>query len=99
MKKVKPKYTLGPDVDLKREIVLDKNGRRITERRVEKMVKETLTQAVGRRSLTGTGIHSPEIKARVPLKLKKSLQREAKRRGLTSSELMRQAIEEFLRSA
>ena len=45
------------------------------------------------------GKQSPEIKARVPLKLKKSLQREAKRRGLTSSELVRQAIEEFLRSA
>lgn len=99
MKKIKPKYTLGPDVDLKREIVLDKNGRRITERRVEKIVKETLAKTVGRQSLTGTGVRSPEIKARVSLKLKKSLQREAKRRGLTSSELVRQAIEEFLRSA
>lgn len=99
MKKVKSKYTLGPDVDLRREIVLDQNGRRITERRAEKIVKETRAQSVGRQSLTGAGIHSPEIKARVPMKLKKSLQREAKRRGLTSSELVRQAIEEFLRSA
>ena len=76
MKKVKGKYTLGPD-----------------------LTEEVISQGVGRPSLTGVGKQSPEIKARVPLKLKKSLQREAKRRGLTSSELVRQAIEEFLRSA
>ncbi len=51
---------------------------------------------VGRPSLTGAGKHSPEVKARVPLQLKKTLQREAKRRGQTCSELVREALEDFL---
>ncbi len=99
MKKAKVKYTLGPDVDLDKEVVLDSNGRRITEARARQIARRTHELAVGRPSLSSPGVHSPEIKARVPLKLKKSLQREAKRRGQTSSELVRQAIEEFLRSA
>ena len=99
MKTAKVKYTLGPDVDLEKEVILDSNGRRITQARARQMVRHTLEQAAGRPSLTGAGIRSPEVKARVPLKLKKSLQREAKRRGQTSSELVRQALEEFLRTA
>lgn len=85
MKKVRVKYTLGPDVNLDKEIVFDTNGRRITEYRA----RQTHELVVGRPSLSGAGIQSPEIKARVPMKLKKSLQREAKRRGQTSSELVR----------
>ena len=99
MKKVSVKYTLGRDVDLKKEVVLDINGRRITEARARQIVREVHAQVAGRPSLTSAGVRSPEVKARVPMKLKKSLQREAKRRGQTSSELVRQAIEEFLRSA
>lgn len=99
MKKARVKYTLGPDVNLDKEIVLDTNGRRITEYRARQIARQTHEMVVGRPSLSGVGIQSPEIKARVPMKLKKSLQREAKRRGQTSSELVRQAIEEFLRTA
>ena len=99
MKKTKLKYTLGPDVDLDKEVVFDTNGRRITEARARQIARQTHDLVVGRPSLSSPGVHSPEIKARVPLKLKKSLQREAKRRGQTSSELVRQAIEEFLRGA
>lgn len=97
MKKARVTYTLGRDVDLDKEVVLDTNGRRITEARARQIARRTHELAVGRPSLSGVGVHSPEIKARVPMKLKKSLQREAKRRGQTSSELVRQAIEEFLR--
>lgn len=99
MKKAKVKYTIGRYVDLDKEVVLDTNGRRITEARARQIAKEVHEFAVGRPSLTSPGVHSPEIKARVPMKLKKSLQREAKRRGQTSSALVRQAIEEFLRTA
>lgn len=99
MKEVRVKYTLGKDVNLDKEIVLDSNGIRITEARARQIASRTHDLAVGRPSLSSPGVHSPEIKARVPLKLKKSLQREAKRRGQTSSELVRQAIEEFLRGA
>ena len=99
MKRAKVKYTLGRYVDLDKEVVLDTNGRRITEARARQIARETHELAVGRPSLSSPGVHSPEIKARVPLKLKESLQREAKRQGKTSSELVRQAIEEFLRGA
>lgn len=99
MKKVKATYTLGRNVNLDKEVVLDSNGRRITEARARQIARQTHDLAVGRPSLSSPGVHSPEIKARVPMKLKKSLQREAKRRGQTSSELVRQAIEEFLRTA
>jgi hypothetical protein len=97
MKKVRVKYTLGKDINLDKEIVLDTNGRRITEYRARQIARQTHQLVVGRPSLTAAGVHSPEIKARVPMKLKKSLQSEAKRRGQTSSELVRQAVEEFLR--
>lgn len=99
MRKVKTTYTLGRYIDLDKEVVLDSNGKRITEARARQIARRTHELAVGRPSLSSPGVHSPEIKARVPMKLKKSLQREAKRRGQTSSELVRQAIEEFLRSA
>lgn len=98
MKKAKVKYTIGRYVDLDKEVVLDTNGRRITEARARQIVREVHELAVGRPSLSSPGVHSPEIKARVPMKLKKSLQREAKRRGQTSSALVRQALEEFLRT-
>jgi hypothetical protein len=95
----KEKYTFGPDVDLDREVILDKDGRRITEARAEQIVKEVIEAVFGRPSLTAPGRHSPEIKARVPIQLKKKLQREAKRRGETSSAVIRQALEEFLKGA
>jgi len=99
MKKPKTTYTLGRYIDLDKEVALDSNGKRITEAKARKIAREVHELAVGRPSLSSPGVHSPEIKARVPMKLKKSLQREAKRRGQTSSELVRQAIEEFLRTA
>ena len=97
MKKARVKYTLGKDVNLDKEIVLDTNGRRITEYRACQITRQTHELVVGRPSLTGAGVQTSEIKARVPMELKKSLQREAKRRGQTSSELVRQAVEVFLR--
>lgn len=93
------KYVLGKDVDLEREVVQDGRGRRITSKRAEKIAEEVIAQVVGRPSLTGPAKVSPEIKARVPEKLKLALEREAKRQGQTPSALIRQALEEFLDSA
>ena len=39
------KYVAGPDIDLDAEIVKDKRGRRITERRPEASATETLVKA------------------------------------------------------
>jgi len=93
------KYVLGKDVDLEREVIRDARGRRITSKRAEKIAEEVIAQVVGRPSLTGPAKVSPEIKARVPEKLKLALELEAKRQGQTPSALIRQALEEFLDSA
>jgi hypothetical protein len=93
------KYVAGPDIDLDVEIVKDKKGRRITERRAEAIAAETLAKAgAGRPSLTGPGTKSPEIKARVPEELRQRLATAARDRGTTSSTLIREALERYLAS-
>ena len=89
--KVKRKYTVGPDVDLRREVVRLKDGTRLTNARAAKMAKDAIKQAVGRPSLTAKSVESPQIKVRVPVKLKKALDKEAKRRGETNSAIVREA--------
>ena len=96
---VKSKYVMGRDIDLDKEVIRDSQGKRITRKRAEKIVEEVLAQAVGRPSLTGPSKVSPEIKARVPEKLKRALQKEAKRQGQTTSAVIRQALEEYLDTA
>ena len=86
-------------VDLDNEMILDKNGNRVTSAYVERILKQDIGVIIGRPSLTGPKIHSPEIKARVPKKLKVALEREAKRRGATSSSIIRAALEKYLKSA
>ncbi len=95
-KKQRVKYVWGQDVDLNKTIVLDKQGNRLTNARAEKISQEIIKQATGRPSLTGPRKVSPEIKARVPQKLKVRLEREARRRGETPSVLIREALESFL---
>ena len=95
-KNSKVKYVWGLDVDLDKTVVLDKQGKRLTNARAEKISQEIIKQATGRPSLTGPRKVSPEIKARVPQKLKVRLEREAKRRGETPSVLIREALESYL---
>ena len=93
----KVKYIFGPDIDLDKEVVLDKRGRRITEARAQQIARQILREnAAGRPSLTGAKIVSPEVKARVPQGMKDKLDREAKKLGVTPSVLIRQALEEYL---
>ena len=96
IKKQNVKYVWGKDVDLGKTIVLDKKGNRLTNARAEKIAQEIVKQATGRPSLTGPKKVSPEVKARVPQKLKVRLEREAKRRGETASVLIREALESYL---
>ena len=97
--KVKDKYTFGPDIDLTKTIVRDKNGKRITNKRAEKMAVDAIERVLGRPSLTAKNVESPQLKVRVPIKLKKALDKEAKRRGETKSAIVREALEKFLKSA
>ena len=95
-KKTNEKYIWGKDVDLNKNVILDKKGNRLTNARAEKISQEIIKQATGRPSLTGPKKVSPEVKARVPQKLKVRLEREAKRRGKTPSVLIREALENYL---
>jgi hypothetical protein len=90
------KYRLGKDVNLRKEIVRDLSGRRITDRRVKQIVKEVRMKTAGRPSLTRPNVISPEVKARVPIQLKKALDRKAIQSGKSPSELIRAALERYL---
>lgn len=93
------KYTIGPDIDLDVEVVLDKKGRRITEASAREIAVDALAKAgVGRPSLTAPGRRSPEIKARVPEDLKERLDIVAAERGTSTSEIIREALTEYLAS-
>lgn len=96
--KSKSKFELGKDINLDKEILLDKRGKRITEARARR-IAEDVFKSVGRPSLSAPRMHSPQVRVRVPENLRKKLVREAKRRGVTSSVLIREALERFLKSA
>jgi Ribbon-helix-helix protein, copG family len=93
------RYQAGRDVDLDQEVVLDKKGRRITEERGRQIADEAIaTVTRGRPSLTAPGHRSPEVKARVPEELRARLKSAAARRGTSTSELVREALEKYLAS-
>ncbi len=93
------KYTLGPDIDLDVDVVRDKSGQRITEARAKEIAEAALQKVgVGRPSLTAPGRRSPEVKARVPIELRDRLQAAAQQRGVSTSELVREALGRYLAS-
>lgn len=93
------KYTLGPDIDLDVDVVRDKSGQRITEARAKDIAEAALEKVtVGRPSLTAPGRRSPEVKARVPVELRDRLHTAARRRGVSTSELVREALDRYLAS-
>ena len=71
----KIKYTIGPDVDLNKTIIRDKNGRRITNRRAEKMAKEAIAEVIRRKELGDETVKSPKGELRLRLKLRKLLKK------------------------
>lgn len=91
------KYTVGPDIDLDVEVVRDKLGERITEARAKEIAAAAVQKAgVGRPSLTAPGRRSPEVKARVPIELRDRLHAAAQQRGISTSELVREALDRYL---
>ena len=92
--KVKRKYIVGPDVDLDFEVVLLPDGTRLTNKLAAKMARDAIKQVRGRPSLTAVAVESPQLKVRVPVKLKKAIEKEAKRRGETTSTIVREVLQE-----
>ena len=92
--KVKSKYVVGPDVDLDSQVVLLPDGKRLTNKLAAKMARNAIKQVRGRPSLTAVAVESPQLKVRVPVKLKKAIEKEAKRRGETTSTIVREVLQE-----
>jgi hypothetical protein len=92
--KVKSKYVVGPDVDLDSEVVLLPDGKRLTNKLAAKLARNAIKQVRGRPSLTAVAVESPQLKVRVPVKLKKAIEKEAKRRGETTSTIVREVLQE-----
>jgi len=90
------RYQIGKDVNLKKEVVKDLSGKRITDRRVKQIVKQVRQQTAGRPSLSKPNVISPEVKARVPIQLKRALDRRVIQTGKSASELIRAALERYL---
>ena len=87
------------DIDLDRDVIRDRRGRRITEARAA-AIAESVMQAhrAGRPSLTAPRVTSPEIKARVPQDLRDRVVQRAVDTGRTTSEIVRDALEKYLAS-
>ena len=91
----------GTDVDLEREVILDSKGQRVDQAYVDRALAEVdaYWQKQGARpSLTGEAMHSPHVSFRVTPELKALAIREAEARGMTVSQLAREAFEKYLAS-
>jgi predicted HicB family RNase H-like nuclease len=94
------KYKLGPDIDLDEEPVYLSDGTRLTEHVAQEMAEDALRQVrAGRPSLAGHGGRSPQITFRTPPSLHDAAEQQARREGKTVSQLAREALEHYLRSA
>ncbi len=89
-------------VDLKKTVVLDSKGRRITDEYIEESLKESekfLKQLyAGRPSLTKEGVTSPRVTVRLSQKLHEQAIKKAKKKGISVSVLTRLALEKYLKA-
>lgn len=101
MPRQKPKIQVG-DIDLDKEVVIV-NGERLTEADALAVTEELAGRErsnanliPGRKSLSGGGEHSPIVQTRVPVEVRARLQAIAERRGVRTSKLLREAIDQFI---
>ncbi|MCO5325013.1 MAG: CopG family transcriptional regulator [Nocardioidaceae bacterium] len=88
------------NVDLDQEVVLRADGSRYTEAAAiadaEEISARRRAPGGGRRSLEGKSGRSPQIGVRLPNDLKRRLAERAIRDGVRESDVVREALEEFL---
>jgi hypothetical protein len=109
-KKIDPRdYVVTADtkvtnIDLDREQIVLRDGRRLTEGLAEELALEAQAEIgrrnliPGRKSLSGDGQHSPTIRVRVPERLRAAAERRAAAEGVSLSVLTREALERYLAS-
>lgn len=91
-------------IDLDREEFTLRDGRRLTEELAEQLAHQAQDEirqrnlVPGRKSLSGSGQHSPTIRVRVPEQLREQAERRAADEGVSLSALTREALERYLAS-
>lgn len=94
------KFTDAGDVDLDNEVVLRRDGTRITEKDAteqgERIAKDGPGRTGGRPSLSGKAKRSPQIGVRLPVDLKARLDARAEREHKRPSDIVREALEHFV---
>ena len=86
---------IGPDVELGRDDVRLRDGTRLTDELAE-AITEDVRRAAGRPSLSGGHKHSPQVSARITPELQEELRKYSKRSGLSYSQVVRRALEQFV---
>ena len=96
-RKYRGKYRVGPYVDLDKNPVTLPSGRVLDEAAARELAEETLQELRrGRPSLHGNTGASPEVRFRLEPRVKDELDSYAARRGVTPSQVMREALRMYL---
>lgn len=94
------KYVAGPYVDLEKEVVRDKKGRRIDQAYVDRVIESAdAVRPPGRPTLSGKPGASPQIAVRLPAETYDRAVELAEARGITLASLAREAVETFVKKA
>lgn len=101
-KRTPPKITsatpVGRDLDLELDDVRLADGTRLTDEVVAEIVEQA-RRSVGRPSLSGHAVSSPQIAFRVPKEVRDRAAELAAREGKTVSQLAREALEARVRAS
>ena len=90
--RVNTRTPIGRDIDLDREHVRLRSGKRLASQEVAGLVQE-VRRAGGRPSLSGVAVRSPQIAFRVPIEVRERAVQMAATEGKTVSQLAREALE------
>lgn len=91
------KYRIGPYVDLDKDPITLPSGRVLDEAAAREMARESLRELRrGRPSLHGNTGASPEVRFRLEPHVKAELDSFARDRGVTPSQVMREALRQYL---
>jgi hypothetical protein len=87
-------------VDIDTQEILDAHGRRITQDTVDGLVKAVQqAKTVGRPSLTAPGKHSPTVTLRFSEAVNSRLAEIADKQGKPKSQVVRDAVDQYLTAA
>jgi len=97
----RPRYVLGSDIDLDSEDVRRPDGSRLTEQAAKELAEEAVT--IGRRGRpavdpeVGPGERTPRVTFRIPAQTRRLLDQRAREEGRPIADVLRDAVEQYLR--